>query len=119
MSTIKTSFRFFDTVPVRSVWDEETAKWWLCAMDVISAVVDTANPRVYWATVKRRHGELFANCKQLRLTASDGKSYRTDVISDEMLDSLMAVLKSPKREVFLKWISSVSSSLDEKSKLKA
>ena len=119
MSTIKTSIRFFDTVPVRSVWDEETAKWWLCAMDVISAVVDTANPRVYWATVKRRHGELFANCKQLRLTASDGKSYRTDVISDEMLDSLMAVLKSPKREVFLKWISSVSSSLDEKSKLKA
>ena len=119
MKTVKTSIRFFDTVPVRSVWDEETAKWWLCAMDVISAVVDTANPRVYWATVKRRHGELFANCKQLRLTASDGKSYRTDVISDEMLDSLMAVLKSPKREVFLKWISSVSSSLDEKSKLKA
>ncbi len=119
MSTIKTSIRFFDTVPVRSVWDEETAKWWLCAMDVISAVVDTANPRVYWATVKRRHGELFANCKQLRLTASDGKSYRTDVISDEMLDSLMAVLKSPKREVFLKWISSVGSSLDEKSKFKA
>ena len=66
MSTIKTSFRFFDTVPVRSVWDEETAKWWLCAMDVISAVVDTANPRVYWATVKRRHGELFANCGQLK-----------------------------------------------------
>ena len=119
MNTIKTSIRFFDTVPVRSVWDEETAKWWLCAMDVISAVVDTTNPRVYWATVKRRSGELFANCEQLKLTASDGKSYRTDVINDEMLDSLMAVLKSPKKEVFQKWISSVGSSLDEKSKLKA
>lgn len=119
MNTIKTSIRFFDTVPVRSVWDEETAKWWLCAMDVISAVVDTTNPRVYWATVKRRNGELFANCKQLKLTASDGKSYRTDVINDEMLNSLMAVLKSPKKEVFQKWISSVGSSLDEKSKLKA
>ena len=119
MKTIKTSIRFFDTVPVRSVWDEETAKWWLCAMDVISAVVDTTNPRVYWATVKRRNGELFANCKQLKLTASDGKSYRTDVINDEMLNSLMAVLKSPKKEVFQKWISSVGSSLDEKSKLKA
>lgn len=119
MNVIKTSVRFFDTVPVRSVWDEETAKWWLCAMDVISAVVDTANPRVYWATVKRRNRELFANCKQLRLTASDGKSYRTDVINDEMLDSLMAVLKSPKKEVFQKWLSSIGSSLDEKSKLKA
>ena len=119
MNTIKTSIRFFDSVPVRSVWDEETAKWWLCAMDVISAVVDTTNPRVYWATVKRRNGQLFANCKQLKLTASDGKSYHTDVINDEMLNSLMAVLKSPKKEVFQKWISSVGSSLDEKSKLKA
>ena len=100
MKTIKTSIRFFDTVPVRSVWDEETAKWWLCAMDVISAVVDTTNPRVYWATVKRRNGQLFANCKQLKLTASDGKSYHTDVINDEMLNLLMAVLKSPKKEVF-------------------
>ena len=115
----KTSIRFFDTVPVRSVWDEETAKWWLCAADVISAVVETANPRVYWATVKRRNSELFADCKQLKLTASDGKSYRTDVINDEMLDSLMAVLKSPKKEVFQKWISSIGSTLDEKSKLKA
>ena len=119
MSNIKTSIRFFDTIPVRSVWDEETAKWWLCAMDVIAAIVETSNPRVYWATVKRRHSELFANCKQLKLTAADGKKYSTDVINDEMYNSLMAVLKSPKKEIFQKWISSVGSSLDEKSKLKA
>lgn len=116
MSLLKTSIRFFDDIPVRSVWDEETAAWRLCAMDVVSALVDTANPRVYWATVKRRHSELFANCKQLKLTASDGKKYNTDTIDDEMFNSLMAILKSPKKDVFQKWIASIGNSLDEKSR---
>lgn len=119
MNSIKTSIRFFDTAPVRSVWDDETSRWWLCAVDVVAAIVDTVNPRVYWATLKRRHAELFANCKQLKLTAADGKKYNTDVVSDELFTSLMAVLKSPKKEVFQRWIESVGSSLDEKSKRKA
>ena len=119
MAGIKTSIRFFDDMPVRSVWDDETLKWWLCAVDVISAIVETSNPRIYWATIKRRNIELFANCKQLKLTASDGKKYRTDVISDEMLHALMAILKSPKKDVFEKWLTSVGSTTDEKSKLKA
>ena len=119
MNSIKTSIRFFDEVPVRSVWDEATSKWWLCAMDVIEAVVDTKNPRVYWATIKRRNSELFADCKQLKMTAADGKKYQTDVIDDGMMNALMAILKSPKKEVFRKWVSSIGSSLDERSKLKA
>ena len=119
MGSVKTSIRFFNDIPVRSVWDDDTATWWLCATDVITALTDTTNPRVYWATIKRRNTQLFANCKQLKLMASDGKRYNTDVISDEMFNSLMVILKSPKREVFQKWISTVSSSIDEKSKIKA
>ena len=115
----KTSIRFFDDIPVRSVWDEETTKWWLCAMDVVAAVVETKNPRIYWATLKRRNSQLFANCKQLKMTASDGKKYHTDVINDEMRDALMAIIRSPKKDVFQRWIHSVGSTLDEKSKQKA
>lgn len=100
MGNLKTSIRFFDDVPVRSVWDDDTARWWLCAADVVNALVDTANPRVYWATVKRRHAQLFTNCKQLKLTATDGKKYDTDVIGDEALNALMAVNRSPKKAVF-------------------
>ncbi len=33
------------------MWDGETSKWWLCAADVVAAVVDTNNPRIYWATL--------------------------------------------------------------------
>ena len=119
MGSVKTSIRFFNDIPVRSVWDDDTAAWWLCATDIITVLVDTSNPRVYWATIKRRNPQLFANCKQLKLMASDGKRYNTDVINDEMFNSLIVILKSPKKEIFQKWITTVSSSIDEKSKIKA
>ena len=119
MSGIKTSIRFFEDIPVRSVWDDDTSMWWLCAVDVITALVDTSNPKVYWATIKRRNSQLFANCKQLKLTAADGKRYNTDVINDEMFNSLMAIVKSAKKDIFGKWLSSLGTSVDEKSKLKA
>ena len=119
MNDIKVSIRFFDDTPVRSVWDDAGAKWWLCAADVVAALAETANPRVYWAAVKRRNAQLFTNCKQLKLPARDGKKYKTDVIDESMLNALIAVIRSSKKDVFLKWLSSVGSSVDEKSKQKA
>ena len=37
--------------------------------DVVEAVTKTSNPRVYWATIKRRNTQLIAICKQLKLTS--------------------------------------------------
>lgn len=119
MTDIKISIRFFDDLPVRSVWDDDTAKWRMCAVDVIAALAETSNPRIYWATVKRRNPQLFANCKQLKLPARDGKRYLTDVVDEQDLNALIAVIRSGKKEVFLRWLSSVGSSVDEKSKQKA
>lgn len=119
MAELKMSIRFFDDIPVRSVWDDETAKWWMSAADAVTALTDTRNPRVYWATVKRRNPQLFANCKQLKLPARDGKRYQTDVIDEKALDSLIAVVPSRKKDVFLKWLAAVGSSTDEKSKQRA
>ena len=101
MADLKVSIRFFDDVPVRSVWDDETAKWWMCAADVVAALAETSNPRVYWATVKRRNPQLFANCKQLKLPARDGKRYLTDVIDEASRNALIAVIQSGKKDVFL------------------
>ena len=119
MNDIKISIRFFDDTPVRSVWDDASAKWWLCAVDVMAAIADTTNPRIYWYTVKRRNNQLLANCKQLKLPARDGKKYKTDVIDETTLNSLMAVIRSNKKGVFIKWLASVNNSVDEKSKQKA
>ncbi len=116
---IKTSIRFFDNVPVRSIWDEESSRWWLCAVDIIDALSLSSSPRIYWATIKRRNTQLIAFCKQLKLTAKDGKKYLTDVINDDGLNFLIAILPSKKSNVFLKWIKSKGTSINEQSKNKA
>ena len=64
---IKTSIRFFDNVPVRSVWDEETSRWWLCAVDIIEALFLSSSPRKYWNTLKKRKGTLRIVDIRLRL----------------------------------------------------
>lgn len=115
----KTSIRFFEDVPVRAVWDDESAKWWFCAMDIAEALTKTTNPRVYWATVKRRNPQLIAICKQLKLKAKDGKYYNTDVLDEGSLNTVLALIPSKKADVFAKWMKNMETSLDEKSKQKA
>ena len=115
----KTSIRFFEDVPVRAVWDDESAKWWFCAMDIAEALTKTTNPRVYWATVKRRNPQLIAICKQLKLKAKDGKYYNTDVLDEGSLNIVLALIPSKKADVFAKWMKNMETSLDEKSKQKA
>lgn len=116
---IKTSIRFFENVPVRSVWDAETSRWWLCAVDIVEAFSLSTAPRKYWNTLKSRNNQLSSICRQLKLTAKDGKKYLTDVIDEDGLNLLLAILHSKKSEVFLKWIKTKGSSIDEQSKIKA
>lgn len=115
----KTSIRFFESIPVRAVWDDESAKWWFCAMDIAEALTKTKNSRVYWATIKRRNPQLIAICKQLKLKAKDGKFYNTDVVDEGSLNTVLALIPSKKADVFAKWMKNMETSLDEKSKQKA
>ena len=115
----KTSIRFFEKIPVRAVWDDESAKWWFCAMDIAEALTKTKNSRVYWATIKRRNPQLIAICKQLKLKAKDGKFYNTDVVDEGSLNTVLALIPSKKADVFAKWMKNMETSLDEKSKQKA
>ncbi len=115
----RTSIRFFENIPVRAVWDEESSGWWFCAVDIAEALTKSKNPRVYWATLKRRNSELFANCKQLKLKARDGKFYNTDVVDESGLNTVIALIPGKKSEAFIRWMQNMETSLDEKSKQKA
>lgn len=116
---IKTSIRFFEDIPVRAVWDEETSKWWFCATDVAEALTKSKNPRSYWNAIKRRNPQLSTICRQLKLTAKDGKKYFTDVVDEEGINSVIAIIPSKKTLVFEKWLKGMGTSIDEKSKQKA
>ena len=69
----KTSIRFFENIPVRAVWEEESAKWYFCATDIAEALTKSKNPRSYWNKIKTRKPELWTICRQLKLKAKDGK----------------------------------------------
>lgn len=116
---LKTSIRFFEDIPVRAVWDNDTSKWWFCAVDIAEALTKSKNPRVYWAQFKRRNSQLITICKQLKLTASDGKKYMTDVVDDDGVNMVIALVPSKKSTVFAKWLKGMGTSIDDKSKQKA
>ena len=119
IAMIKTSIRFFENIPVRAVWDDESSKWWFCAMDIAEALTKSSNPRVYWATMKRRNTQLIAICKQLKLKANDGKSYLTDVVDEDGVTLITALIPAKNKENFSRWVKGIGSTLDEKSKQKA
>ena len=115
----KTSIRFFEDIPVRAVWDEESSKWWFCAVDIAEALTKSKNPRSYWNKIKSRKNELSTICRQLKLKARDGKFYATDVVDEPGLNTVIALIPSKKSEVFARWMKNMETSLDEKSKQKA
>ncbi|MBQ3355736.1 MAG: Fic family protein [Oscillospiraceae bacterium] len=115
----KTSIRFFEDIPVRAVWDDESSKWWFCAVDVAEALTGSKNPRSYWNKIKSRKNELSTICRQLKLKARDGKLYSTDVVDEQGLNTVIALIPSKKADVFARWMKRMETSLDEKSKQKA
>ncbi len=115
----KTSIRFFEKIPVRAVWDNDSSKWWFCATDICEALTKSANPRKYWNTIKSRKSQLSSICRQLKLKAKDGKFYNTDVVDENGLNTLVALVPSKKADIFAKWMKNLETSLDEKSRQKA
>lgn len=116
---IKTSIRFFENVPVRALWDDDTSKWWFCAMDIAEALTKSTNPRSYWNALKRRKKELSTICRQLKLKASDGKSYLTDVVDENGVNIVTALIPAKNRNEFVKWLNGIGNTIDERSKQKA
>src|SRR3989338_1159542 len=59
-------------------------EWWFSVVDVVEVLTDSVNPRDYWYKMKIRVKdeagfELSTLCRQLKLEASDGKKYQTDI----------------------------------------
>lgn len=103
--------QLFDGKQVRYVWDEEQEKYFFSVVDVIQVLTDSANPRKYWSVLKTRlkqeGSEMATNCRQLKLPASDGKSYLTDVADTEQVFRLIQSVPSKKAEPFKLWLAAL------------
>lgn len=110
--TKKEAIKIFEEKKVRTIWDDETEEWYFSIVDVVSVLTDSDNPRRYWSDLKRKltkeGSQLYANIVQLKMPASDGKNYMTDVASTEQLFRLIQSIPSPKAEPFKLWIAQVA-----------
>src|SRR5476651_551240 len=78
----------------------------------MGALTDSDNPRDYLYRMKQREQEasgieLSTLCRQLKLTSSDGKSYKTDCVNTEAAFRIIQSIPSPKAEPFKRWLAEV------------
>jgi cell filamentation protein len=123
---LKISIRFFNDREVRAVWDDINAKWWFSVLDVVGVLneeYDYQKVRNYWkylkAKLKKEDFQLVSATNQLKLIASDGKKYNTDLLDSEGITALAKHFPNNKSMKFLDWFLYSDTSIDGQSKKKA
>ncbi len=98
----------FDNSKIRTVWDKEQQKYFISIIDIVRVLTESDNPRKYWSVLKTRlkkeGSELATTCSQLKLQATDGKYYNTDVIDIEGMFRLIESIPSKKAEPIKLWL---------------
>ena len=107
--------QLFENKRIRTAWDAEKEEWYFSIVDVVAVLTDQPDARhasTYWAVLKKRlndegAGQLLTICKQLKMTAADGKKRLTDVADTELLLRIIQSIPSPKAEPFKLWLAQV------------
>lgn len=122
----KISIRFFDDREVRALWDEENAKWWFSVLDIVAVLTDQNDynkTRNYWkylkAKLKKEGNQLGSGTTQLKLTAADGKRYKSDMLDYNGIIALGKTFPGTKANRFIEWFTYSDETIDGKSKTKA
>lgn len=104
----------FAGIQIRRRWDEEKELWHFSIVDVIAALTEQSDHKraqSYWTTLKNRlkqeGSEVVTKCDQLKMRASDGKYYLTDVADTEAMLRLIQSIPSPNAEPFKLWLARV------------
>ncbi len=108
------SLAIFDNYNIRRVWDEKKEKWYFSVVDIVAVLIaqpDFKKARKYWnklsERLKKEGSQSVTNCHQLKMVASDGKKYLTDVADTETLFRLIQSIPSPKAEPIKLWLAKV------------
>ncbi|MCL2651805.1 MAG: Fic family protein [Candidatus Azobacteroides sp.] len=122
----KISIRFFNDKEVRAIWDEESNTWWFSVLDIVAVLGeydDYEKARNYWkylkAKLKKEGNELGSVTTQLKLLASDGKRYLTNMLDNDGIINLAKQFPNKKAMPFVDWFLYSDNSIDGQSKKKA
>jgi hypothetical protein len=101
----------FEGKNIRRHWDEEKELWYFSVVDIVGVLSQSSDARNYWKVLKNRlkaEGcELVTKCNQLRMKASDGKHYLTDVADTENIFRIIQSIPSKNAEPFKVWLARV------------
>ena len=105
------SIILFNQQKIRRHWDGEKELWYFSVIDVVGILAQTDRPRKYWDDLKRKlmqeGSQLSDKIGQLKLEASDGKRYLTDVADTQTMLRLIQSIPSPNAEPFKLWLARV------------
>lgn len=111
---MKNDLAIFEDYQIRRLFDEETETWFFSVVDIVQVLTqqsDYQTARKYWNKLRERlskeGNESVTNCHRLKLAASDGKKYLTDVADAETLLRLVQSIPSPKAEPIKLWLAKV------------
>jgi DNA-damage-inducible protein D len=104
MSPKVKSIILFNQQKIRRHWDGEKELWYFSVIDVVGILTQTDRPRKYWDDLKRKlkqeGSQLSDFIGQLKLEASVGKKYLTDVADTQTMLRLIQSIPSPNAEPF-------------------
>lgn len=104
MSKMHENLALFQEQKIRRHRDEKQEKRYFSVIDIVWVLSESKNPRNYWKVLKNRllkeWSEVVTFCNQLKMIASDGKKYLTDVADVETILRLVQSIPSPNAEPF-------------------
>ncbi|NDK09127.1 hypothetical protein EOM39_07880 [Candidatus Gracilibacteria bacterium] len=111
---IDKNISIFEGKKIRKIYDEKKEKWYFSVIDIVGALIEQEDyqlSRNYWKVIKNRlkkeGNESVTNCNQLKMLASDGKYYNTDVADVETLLRIIQTVPSKKAEPVKLWLARV------------
>jgi len=112
--TTEQDLTIFNTLKIRRTFDKTQQKWFFSVIDIMAILTeqtDYKKAKNYWNVLKHRlskeKSQVVTNCKQLKLTASDGKKYLTDVADVQTLFRIIQSVPNKKAEPIKLWLAKV------------
>jgi DNA-damage-inducible protein D len=104
----------FENFKIRRHFDQKKEVWYFSVIDIVAALTNQKEykkAKSYWTTLKNRlkveGSQLVTSCDQLKLIATDGKKYNTDVADVETIFRLVQSVPSKKAEPIKLWLAKV------------